>query len=302
VKRLLKLHDLSKVFGSQTAVKNFNYNINLDANEKSCIALLGPNGAGKTTTLKMLAGLIKPTSGTIVSDQMDGDLRNYIGYLPQYPSYYEWMSADEFLFYVGELSGLNKNILKTRISEVLHSVGLKDVGRKRIGNYSGGMKQRLGIAQAIIHKPKLLILDEPVSALDPIGRREVMDLLNKLKKETTIIYSTHVLHDAEEISDEILIMNNGEIIETGSLKSLKLKYQKPIIYIQSDNKIGNWINELSYIKEVKRESDHSVIITIEDKPESRTRLLEDLIRNNIEISKFVVGESTLEEMFFKVVQ
>ncbi|MDF2947564.1 MAG: transporter ATP-binding protein [Bacillales bacterium] len=299
---MLKLHDLSKVFGSQTAVKNFNYNINLDAHEKSCIALLGPNGAGKTTTLKMLTGLIKPTSGTIVSDQMNGDLRNYIGYLPQYPSYYDWMSANEFLFYVGELSGLNKNILKTRISEVLHSVGLKDVGRKRIGNYSGGMKQRLGIAQAIIHKPKLLILDEPVSALDPIGRREVMDLLNKLKKETTIIYSTHVLHDAEEISDEILIMNKGEIIETGSLKSLKLKYQKPIIYIQSDNKIGNWINELSYIKEVKRESDNSVTITIEDEPESRTRLLEDLIRNNIEISKFVVGESTLEEMFFKVVQ
>jgi ABC-2 type transport system ATP-binding protein len=298
----LKLQDLSKVYGSQTAVKNFSYNIDLNANVKSCIALLGPNGAGKTTTLKMLAGLINPTSGMITFNQIDEDLRNYIGYLPQYPSYYDWMDAYEFLFYVGELSNLNKNTLKNRIPDVLESVGLKDVGRKRIGNYSGGMKQRLGIAQAIIHNPKLLILDEPVSALDPIGRREVMDLLNKLKKETTIIYSTHVLHDAEEISDEILIMNNGKIIETGSLESLKLKYQKPIIYVKSDNKIGDWISELSYIKHVERESDYSVLITIENITESRTRLLEDLVKNNIEISKFVVGESTLEEMFFKVVQ
>src|SRR5690606_1974532 len=198
-KTLVSIENLVKRFGKETAVKNLSFEIK----KGSCTALLGPNGAGKTTTLQMLAGLLHPTSGKIAFDGMEnGDNRKYIGYLPQHPVFYNWMTANEFLVYVGQLAHLSKQESQRSADELLELVGIADAKKKKIGGFSGGMKQRLGIAQAMIHEPKLVMLDEPVSALDPVGRREVIEMMRQLKEKTTILFSTHVLHDAEEVCDD----------------------------------------------------------------------------------------------------
>src|SRR5690606_21871186 len=215
---ILTVCKLTKKYNSYTVVDKISFQ--LEANK--CIALIGPNGAGKTTTLRMLAGLIKQTSGTInFLNTGQKDFRSFIGYLPQHPVFYNWMSGLEYLIFCAKLTLIDKKAAKSRAEELLEKVGLKDAKNKQIGNYSGGMKQRLGIAQAIIHQPKLVILDEPVSALDPIGRREVLTLMEELKKEMTILFSTHILNDADEISDELLLLHDGKIVEAGSMELLR---------------------------------------------------------------------------------
>ena len=177
---LLKASDLVKRFGNTNAVKGINFHIE----EGRCVSLLGPNGAGKTTTLKMLSGLLEPTSGSIdFKGEKAKDLRQFIGYLPQYPAFYNWMSGKEFLVFAGQLAKLNVKEAEKRSEELLERVGLTNAKKRKIGGYSGGMKQRLGLAQALIHRPKLLILDEPVLALDPLGRREVLDMIQRLKRK-----------------------------------------------------------------------------------------------------------------------
>src|SRR5699024_9255629 len=194
---LLTVENLSKQYDNSLVVNQTSFQFE----SGKCVALIGPNGAGKTTTLRMLSGLLKPTSGTITFDDMkqNADIRGNIGYLPQHPVFFKWMTGQEFLIYVGRLANLSKQEADSRAERLLDCVGLTESAKRRIGKYSGGMKQRLGIAQAMIHQPKLLILDEPVSSLDPIGRRDVLTLMEELKKEMTILFSTHVLSDADEV-------------------------------------------------------------------------------------------------------
>lgn len=208
--KLLTISNLTKRFGTLTPVDG----ISFELEQGSCTALLGPNGAGKTTTLRMLAGLLSPTQGQIqyaATGKSQDSWRERIGYLPQYPKFYPWMTGIEYLLFGARLSGLKRSQALIRSQEVLEMVGLEEAAKRRISGYSGGMKQRLGIAQALVHQPDLIMLDEPVSALDPIGRREVMDLLQRLRGDVTILFSTHVLHDAEEICDDMVLMVDGRI-------------------------------------------------------------------------------------------
>src|SRR5690625_2093534 len=211
---LLTVHQLSKQYKDKLAVDDVSFKFH----SGKCVALIGPNGAGKTTILRTLAGLLKPTKGSIDFQQMNknDDLSPFIGYLPQYPSFYSWMTGKEFLVFTGKLTHLSTLEANKRADELLDKVGISKAKNKRLNTYSGGMKQRLGIAQAIIHKPKLLLLDEPVSSLDPIGRREVLTLMEELKEQMTILFSTHILSDADEISDELILLNEGELIEAGT--------------------------------------------------------------------------------------
>src|SRR5699024_10985732 len=188
----------------------------------------------------MLAGLLKPTSGSIeFKEKKAKDLREFIGYLPQSIAFFNWMSGKEFLVFAGQLAKLDRKEAEKRSEELLERVGLTAAKKRKIGGYSGGMKQRLGLAQALIHRPKLLILDEPVSALDPHGRREVLEMMREIKEETTILFSTHVLHDAEEISDDILIMHEGEIAISGSLENVMEAYQQPTLQIEFESLRGS---------------------------------------------------------------
>ncbi|MEH7387962.1 ABC transporter ATP-binding protein [Bacillus sp. JJ1521] len=298
---LVSIENLVKQFGKETAVNNLSFEIK----KGSCTALLGPNGAGKTTTLRMLAGLLHPTSGKVAFDGMEnGDNRKYIGYLPQHPVFYNWMSTNEFLVYVGQLAYLSKQESQQKADELLELVGLADAKKKKIGGFSGGMKQRLGIAQAMIHEPKLVMLDEPVSALDPVGRREVIEMMRELKKKTTILFSTHVLHDAEEVCDDIVIIRKGELALSETLEGLRKKHQHDVIVIEAETDIADWANGLTAIESVHEVTVErtAATIVVTQLDAARNAILQDILIKKIPVSTFKIGQSSLEDVFMKVVK
>ncbi|NMA91068.1 MAG: ABC transporter ATP-binding protein [Amphibacillus sp.] len=297
----LLIENLTKKFNQQVAVNNVSFQLK----SGQCIALLGANGAGKTTTLRMLAGLLTPTSGEIKFDgsQNGVDIRSKIGYLPQHPAFYGWMTGKEFLVYVGRLANLTKLEAENRADHLLEQVGISDAKNKRIGKYSGGMRQRLGIAQALIHKPSMIMLDEPVSALDPIGRREVLTLLQELKQDTTILFSTHILNDAEEISDGLLLIHQGQLVEQGSLAELREKYQKQKIELsfkEIDDQMIEQLNQLSSIVEISQDRDHLNCI-VNNVDLAREQILSKTLDSGWQMTNFTMSRATLEDMFMEVV-
>lgn len=206
--------------------------LHLAVEEGEIFGFLGPNGAGKTTTLKMLMGLVFPTAGTariLGKEWTDPEVKARIGFLPEQPYFYDYLTAHELLDYYGQLSGVAAKARKTRLDEVLHLVGLTDIKGMQLRKFSKGMLQRVGIAQAILHKPKLVFFDEPMSGLDPLGRREVRDLMLQLQGEgTTVFFSTHILADAETLCDRVAIIHKGELRGVGAVEELTKSVQGKI--------------------------------------------------------------------------
>jgi ABC-2 type transport system ATP-binding protein len=199
----------------------------------SIFGLLGPNGAGKTTTIRILAGLARPTAGsaTVAGLKVDLDqpeLRRRLGYLDQDPRFYGWMKGRELLELVGRLHGFDGPELRSRVAGMLEQTGLTAASERRVGGYSGGMRQRLGIAQALLHGPELLFLDEPVSSLDPEGRRDLLELIVGLRGRATVVFSTHVLSDVERICDRVAILDRGRRVTEGPLEDLLAAHARPI--------------------------------------------------------------------------
>jgi ABC-2 type transport system ATP-binding protein len=198
--------------------------LNLTIEEGEIFGFLGPNGAGKTTTLKLLMGLIFPTSGSarIMGMEIDNPrMKAQIGFLPEQPYFYDYLTARELLEYFGQLSGVDSKQLSRKVNEVLQRVGLPDAGGVQLRKFSKGMLQRVGIAQAILHDPKVVFFDEPMSGLDPMGRREVRNLMEQLKHEgKTVFFSTHILSDAEALCDRVAIINKGELQGVGAVADL----------------------------------------------------------------------------------
>jgi ABC-2 type transport system ATP-binding protein len=198
--------------------------LNLKVEEGEIFGFLGPNGAGKTTTLKLLMGLIFPTAGSarILGMELDDPrMKAQIGFLPEQPYFYDYLTARELLEYYGQLSGVEAKLRSSRVNEVLHRVGLPDVGGVQLRKFSKGMLQRVGIAQAILHDPQVVFFDEPMSGLDPMGRREVRDLMEQLKVEgKTVFFSTHILSDAEALCDRVAIIHQGELRGVGAVADL----------------------------------------------------------------------------------
>lgn len=284
------VRNLSKIFNDQVVVND----VSFELEHGRCVALIGPNGAGKTTLLKMLTGLIAYKQGEI-SFQKAKEWKQDIGFLPQVPFFYEWMTPGEFLTFVGRLSKMDEDLLSRKIEEVLTATGLSEVRNKKIQGFSGGMKQRLGLAQAILHEPALLFLDEPVSALDPVGRREVMTILSKLKTKTTILYSTHVLHDAEEISDDILLMKNGEIISQGTLEQL-LSQASNVYEVESVSSLPEVNNfNINLIRPNKAEVSFKSI-------EEKKQFLQWCVDQDINLVSFQERKQTLETLFMEAVK
>jgi ABC-2 type transport system ATP-binding protein len=199
--------------------------LNLTVATGETFGFLGPNGAGKTTTLKLLMGIIFPSSGSATilgKDFHDPEIKRKIGFLPEQPYFYDYLSAPELLDYYAQLSGVPATTRKQRIGELLERVGLSDVGDKQLRKFSKGMLQRVGIAQAIIHDPEVVFLDEPMSGLDPAGRREVRELIQSLKDEgKTIFFSTHILSDAEALCDRVGIIYKGELRGLGVVNDFR---------------------------------------------------------------------------------
>ena len=201
--------------------------LNLTVNEGETFGFLGPNGAGKTTTLKILMGIIFPTAGSariLGRDFRDPEVKREIGFLPEQPYFYDYLTAPELLDYYAQLSGVPESERRKRVPALLERVGLADAGKKHLRKFSKGMLQRVGIAQAIIHDPKLIFLDEPMSGLDPIGRREMRELLQGLKDEgKTLFLTTHILSDAEALCDRVAVIHQGELRGIGVVEDLTSK-------------------------------------------------------------------------------
>ena len=229
---ILSLNGIHKRFGDKEVLKGLTFSVP----EGSVFGFIGKNGAGKTTAMKAILGLIKTDSGEIFvgGDRVvygRGETNRNIGYLPDVPEFYSFMNAEEYLAFCGEISGMSRNDIANRSGELLELVGLK--GEKhRIKGYSRGMKQRLGIASALLGSPKLLICDEPTSALDPIGRKEILDILSSVKDRTTVMFSTHVLSDVERICTDVAFLNNGVAAMSGRLSEIKKSYSKGKYYVE----------------------------------------------------------------------
>jgi len=232
---ILELAGLSKRFGATRVIDD----ISLTVPRGSVFGFIGVNGAGKTTTMKMVLGLLRPDAGqiTICGERVrfgQTPTNRHVGYLPDVPEFYPWMRPKEYLRFCGQIVGLPEATIRSRTGELLEMVGLRKVNRK-IGGLSRGMKQRLGVAQALINEPQLLICDEPTSALDPIGRKEVLDILRQISATTTVVFSTHILSDVERICDRAAVLNDGKIALEGTLAELKAQHKTDAIRIEFAN-------------------------------------------------------------------
>ncbi|PZX02911.1 ABC-2 type transport system ATP-binding protein [Psychrobacillus insolitus] len=297
MKTLLHMQGLTKEYGKEKAVDDVTFSLN----KHTSTALIGPNGAGKTTILSVLAGLLKQTKGSIVFDgEITEDFRKGIGFLPQYPKFYSWLTALEYTEMTAKLSGVDVKIARLEAEKTLEFLGLGDAKKKKTGTFSGGMKQRLGLAQAIVHKPSLLLLDEPVSALDPIGRREILNLLKELQASTTILYSTHILNDAEEMMDQLLFLRKGKLVEQGSMREVREKYANPVykMYFSSSEEAARFV-ELSPWS--ARQENSIAFIHIEEAKPLMNEVLRVLSDSNLSLSKVERATASLEEIFLQVV-
>ncbi|TCK90610.1 ABC-2 type transport system ATP-binding protein [Natranaerovirga hydrolytica] len=302
---VIEATNLTKKFKNNTAVNNLNLNIE----EGSIYGFLGPNGSGKTTTIKMLIGLFKPTSGTI---KICGETVHFgkvnalkhIGFLPDVPEFYSWMTAYDFLKLSGELLGLSGNILDTKIDDLLQLVGLQN-NKKKIKGYSRGMKQRLGIAQALINEPKIIFLDEPTSALDPIGRKEVLDIIYKLKGKVTVFFSTHILSDVERICDNVLILNKGIKVIESTITELKNSYGIDTLSITLSSKeeitlLTNRIKDCSWVKNLDP-TETNLLVSVTDIRNAQKEIPKIVSDHNLHLRQFITKEPSLEEVFMQVV-
>jgi ABC-2 type transport system ATP-binding protein len=270
--------------------------LNLSVEEGEIFGFLGPNGAGKTTTLKMLMGLVFPTGGSariLGMDVNDPKVKAQIGFLPEQPYFYDYLTAHELLAYYGRLSGVGGRDLSARVEKVLERVGLRDVGGLQLRKFSKGMLQRVGIAQAILHEPKVVFFDEPMSGLDPMGRREVRDLMEQLKQEgKTVFFSTHILSDAEALCDRVAVIHMGELRAVGAVADLTSGVQGKIEIAWQGTSVPASIKALGAECHVTGDTVRAVL-----SEESQDLAVDALRRERLHMVSLVPVRTTLEQYF-----
>lgn len=298
----LKIENLHKSFGKNTIINGLSMSIP----ENTIFGFLGKNGAGKTTTMKMILGFLKKDEGSIevFGEEVSfgqSKTNRFIGYLPDVPEFYGYMTAKEYLNLCGAITGLSKSEIKNKSEELLELVGLRDVN-KRISGYSRGMKQRLGIAQALLNSPKLLICDEPTSALDPLGRKEILDIILKIKDSTTVIFSTHILSDVEAICDHVVVLDKGKNVLEGSIDELKNIKRKNTIKIRfkSDKELKSFKSLDKFSNLATNEKGDTLYLTDEDNQLKDINILCELYKLNIFPLEIKIEEPTLENIFMEV--
>ena len=293
---MLQISDLSIKFKDKEVLKGLNLNVP----SNSVFGFVGKNGAGKTTTMKIILGLLKPDNGKVYVNGEEvsygyTNTNKYIGFLPDVPEFYSFMTAEEFLKFCAEITEIKKEEINNRIKEVLTLVGLENEKHK-IKGFSRGMKQRLGIAQALLNKPKLLICDEPTSALDPIGRKEILDILKSVSSETTVLFSTHILSDVERICTDVAIINDGVIEICGKLNEIKNMNPKEeiVLEVENVNDRKKLLEEFSFIVN----KDSKLVFLSNDN--TLYDVLDFISKNKISLTKLEKFEPTLESLFMEV--
>jgi ABC-2 type transport system ATP-binding protein len=295
---------LSKTYGSVEALKG----LDLTVPRHSIFGLLGPNGAGKSTTIKLLTRQIAPTSGQawVAGAPITGqtvDVRSRIGYLSEQPAFYGWMKGSEFLDFVGELFGLKPSLYRARRAELLELVGLVDAAKRKISGYSHGMRQRLGIAQALMNSPEVLLLDEPISALDPLGRKEVLELFVRLKTSTTIFFSSHILEDVDRVCDEVAVLHHGMLLAQAYTTELKERYARPAIIVElgaGAHALGDLPKQETYVQRVEINGNQAVIF-VSDIATATRYLPAALAKTELPLLRYEVSTPTLEDVFVQLI-
>jgi len=298
----VEVRGLTKVFREARALDG----IDLTVPEGSVFGFLGPNGAGKTTTLRILTGLARPTQGTarvFGHEAGSSEVRAVSGFLPDVPGFYPWMTAEEFLRFAGGLFGIERAALDERVRVLLDLAGLGDV-KTRIGGYSRGMRQRLGVAQALINAPRLLMLDEPTSALDPLGRKEVLDMIASLRGRTTVFFSTHILADVERVCDTVAILDRGRVVAHAPIDELKERYAVRRIEVETDARaddLASAVNGTGWALATDLAADGTLNITASDVDAARRELPRLIADLGVGLVRLDTGEVSLEEVFVQLV-
>ena len=277
----------------------------------SIFGFLGRNGAGKTTTIRLLTGLAHPTRGRAwvagyETTNSSHQARRLFGYLPQEPAFYSWMTGREFLTYISQLSSLPTDEGKVQVERVLELTGLQKAAKRRIGGYSGGMKQRLAIAQALIGEPPVLLLDEPTSSLDPAGRHELLNMIASLKGEVTVFFSSHILSDIERVCDTIAVIHEGHLILVSEKEQLLEKYAVNAALLELDSNslpISKvFLDDLENRDWVSRVTvaENTIRILASDVPQAKNELLPIIVKHRIAINRYEWIRPSLEEIFLQI--
>lgn len=307
----IRTEDLTKQYQEVLALDS----LNLEVPAGSIFGYLGRNGAGKTTTMRLLAGLAVPSAGRAWIDGIEitadeETARTRFGYLPQDPAFYTWMTPVEYLDYAGRISGLPSAERKAQIEEVLNLAGLQAVSKRRIGGFSGGMKQRLGIAQALLGKPPVLLLDEPTSSLDAAGRYEVLEMVASLRGSVTVFFSSHILADVERVCDMIAILHDGRLVLVSERLALLESYPVNAVEIeletshasQQAEEVAAWlrlVRQQPWAAEVYQDGG-KLRIMVSDLEQAKTEMLDLAARSKLRINRYEWVRPSLEEIFLKL--
>lgn len=300
----IEVNHLHQNFGKQQILKD----VSFEVPEKAIFGFLGKNGAGKTTTMKIMLGLLKPTSGTVkIFDESvafgQTKTNRFVGYLPDVPEFYDFMKPQEYLKLCGEITHMPAAKIKERSAELLELVGLEKE-QKKIGGFSRGMKQRLGIAQALLNEPRLLICDEPTSALDPLGRKEILEILLRIKNKTTVLFSTHILADVDKICDHVAILDQGEIVLNGAIQTLKNQQQQETILLEfkDDRSLKKFRDSAAQSFTIEQQNSEQLKISTLHADQTIFALMQLLNQQQLVPVKLEIQEPTLEDLFLEVVK
>jgi len=300
----IEITRLVKTFGDAVALDG----IDLAVPQGSVFGFLGPNGAGKTTALRILTGLARPTAGEArilgVNVSAAGNIvRSRIGYLPDVPGFYPWMTAMELVEFAGRLFGIEPATLRERAESLLQMAGLSEV-KSKVGGFSRGMKQRLGIAQALINAPSVLLLDEPTSALDPIGRREVLEMIASLRGRTTVFFSTHILADVERVCDTVAILDRGKVVANAPIAELTRRAAVDRLVIEVEGDPAALIRDLErrpWLRSIERDEGR-LMLAVSDLKAAQRELPAAIAAANLGLKRFERAEVSLEDMFVELVR
>ncbi|MHB0878048.1 MAG: ABC transporter ATP-binding protein [Anaerolineae bacterium] len=304
----IRTEALRKAYGRVQALDG----LDLTVEPGTVFGFLGPNGAGKTTTIRILTGLAKPSGGRawVAGIEVGADrqqLARHIGFQPEEPAFYTWMTPREYLDFVARTFAMPAAARVARVQELLALVGLEDVAKRRIGGFSRGMRQRLGIAQALVNRPEVLFLDEPVSALDPAGRREVLELIERLRGQCTVFMSTHILADVERVCDSVGIIARGRLVTEARREGLLARYATPAFDLECDGDCstalrawGDAIAREGWVASVSVGGGAAHVV-VRDTERAKRELLPSALAAGLVVSRYEMVRPSLEDIFLRLV-
>ena len=302
----IRIEALTKAFGKIRALDG----LSLEVEAGTVFGFLGPNGAGKTTTLRILTGLAHADGGNAWVDGLEvgksAEIPARIGYLPEEPAFYPWMTGVETLELMGKIHRIDKTERRRRVDEILELAGLAEAGKRRVGGYSRGMRQRLGLAQALIHRPPILLLDEPASALDPAGRKDVLSLIEGLRGKCTVFMSTHILADVERICDTVAIIDHGRLITHARREDLIARYSIPMLVLETDDldrlpQLAAEVRQLDWVRAVELDG-RQLTVTVKDLSTAQRELLSRAVTAGLVVTHYEQVKPSLEDVFLRIVE